>query len=279
MNNDNENGQLQTNNNYQHHQHSITIDQPTPHSLNRTNTYASDEQTLAEPRPRRTWESDRQTSECRKCNRKFNFLVRRHHCRRCGQIFCDRCSSHRIKLPVEEIVEDPMISTSHYPIIALSPQRVCDACIRIPIKADSTSSRYNFSSPSSSSPYGKMVNQLRPAPVNMKRSDSQQSLMAECPVCGTGLLGMRKSQQENHLNQCLNTGSPTVRPPRYIVYTIAEGAAQLGDECPICFEEFQVGHKIARMVCLCSYHKHCLRDWLERGKGCPIHYDSYIQTT
>ncbi|KAI8334452.1 hypothetical protein BC941DRAFT_105290 [Chlamydoabsidia padenii] len=102
--------------------------------------------------------------------------------------------------------------------------------------------------------------------------------MTECPVCGTGLLGMRKGQQETHLNQCLNTGSPTVRPPRYIIYTLTEGTVQVGDECPICFEEFEVGNKIARMVCLCSYHRHCLRDWLERGNGCPIHYDSNIGT-
>lgn len=33
------------------------------------------------------------------------------------------------------------------------------------------------------------------------------------------------------------------------------------------------GEKIARMICLCSYHRHCLAEWLERGKGCPVHYD------
>ena len=30
---------------------------------------------------RRVWEADRHASECRRCNRRFNFLVRRHHCR------------------------------------------------------------------------------------------------------------------------------------------------------------------------------------------------------
>jgi hypothetical protein len=33
------------------------------------------------PRSQRVWEMDRQASECRRCHRRFNFLVRRHHCR------------------------------------------------------------------------------------------------------------------------------------------------------------------------------------------------------
>jgi hypothetical protein len=50
--------------------------------LTRVATTGSDEQTLSEPpRPRHVWESDRQASECRRCNRRFSFLVRRHHCR------------------------------------------------------------------------------------------------------------------------------------------------------------------------------------------------------
>jgi hypothetical protein len=29
----------------------------------------------------RVWESDKDANECRRCKRRFNFLVRRHHCR------------------------------------------------------------------------------------------------------------------------------------------------------------------------------------------------------
>jgi hypothetical protein len=35
------------------------------------------------PRSQRVWEMDRQAPECRRCHRRFNFLVRRHHCRYC----------------------------------------------------------------------------------------------------------------------------------------------------------------------------------------------------
>jgi hypothetical protein len=29
------------------------------------------------------WESDDSASECRRCNRKFTFFLRKHHCRKC----------------------------------------------------------------------------------------------------------------------------------------------------------------------------------------------------
>ncbi len=56
----------------------------------------------------------------------------------------------------------------------------------------------------------------------------------------------------------------------------------------ICFEEFVEGSMVARLSCLCSFHKGkhqvqnnaplilffvtvCLSSWLQRGNGCPIH--------
>lgn len=124
--------------------------------------------------------------------------------RRCGLVVCDRCSSHRIRLPPEEIIQDPMVDPAHYPLIAMHPQRVCDACIRIPIKEVARGS-------------GRRRGAANPMAMgHMKRSGSSQSLMTECPVCGRDLLGMRKEDQEKHLQACLNTGSPPVCPPRYI---------------------------------------------------------------
>ncbi|KAI9321009.1 hypothetical protein BX666DRAFT_1913567 [Dichotomocladium elegans] len=150
---------------------------------------------------RRVWEADRHAAECRRCNRRFNFLVRRHHCRRCGLVVCDRCSGHRIRLPPDEIIQDPAIDPAHYPLIAIHPQRVCDVCVRLPIKEVSPSSG---------------VHRRATIPVSMKRSGSSQSLMSECPVCGHDLLGMPKKDQEKHLQLCLTAGSPPVRPPRYL---------------------------------------------------------------
>ncbi|RPB16543.1 hypothetical protein P167DRAFT_541884 [Morchella conica CCBAS932] len=44
-------------------------------------------------------------------------------------------------------------------------------------------------------------------------------------------------------------------------------------ECVICFEEFEEGDIIARLECLCRYHKKCIRAWFDRrGNGeCPVH--------
>lgn len=219
------------------------------------------------PRSQRVWEMDRQAPECRRCHRRFNFLVRRHHCRRCGQIVCDKCSSHRIRLPVEELIEDPMVSASQYPLLATQSQRVCDSCYREPIRRSSES-------------HSRRVRSSRAVafPANqMQRSNSSQSLMIDCPVCGSTFLGMQKNEQEEHLQRCLNVGSPPVQSPRYIVYELSQDSTQVGDECPICFDEFEEGDKISRMICLCSYHQKCLGNWLQRGKGCPVHYDSLLQ--
>lgn len=44
-------------------------------------------------------------------------------------------------------------------------------------------------------------------------------------------------------------------------------------ECVICFEEFQTGDKMARLVCWCKFHEKCIRDWWNmKGRGaCPTH--------
>jgi protein-arginine kinase activator protein McsA len=131
---------------------------------------------------------------------------------RCGQIVCDKCSSNRIRLPVEELIEDPMVSISQYPLLASQSQRVCDTCYREPIRRSSAESsqlqqRGRSSLSSRSRPYDGTY---------MRRTDSSQSLMIDCPVCGNTFLGMPKNEQEDHLQRCLNVGSPPVQSPRYI---------------------------------------------------------------
>ncbi|KAF8420531.1 FYVE zinc finger-domain-containing protein [Tirmania nivea] len=52
-----------------------------------------------------------------------------------------------------------------------------------------------------------------------------------------------------------------------------KGKCRKKAECVICFEEFEVGDLIARLECLCRYHKSCIREWFDRkGNGdCPVH--------
>ncbi|KAK0425629.1 hypothetical protein QR680_009295 [Steinernema hermaphroditum] len=42
-------------------------------------------------------------------------------------------------------------------------------------------------------------------------------------------------------------------------------------ECAICLEDMAAGDKIARLPCLCIYHKKCIDEWFERKNCCPEH--------
>ncbi|KAF1952925.1 FYVE-domain-containing protein [Byssothecium circinans] len=44
-------------------------------------------------------------------------------------------------------------------------------------------------------------------------------------------------------------------------------------ECVICFEEFRVGDRMARLVCFCKFHEKCIQKWWDtKGRGaCPTH--------
>jgi ankyrin repeat protein len=53
------------------------------------------------------WQPDNTTTECMHCSKKFTLIVRKHHCRNCGQIFCDQCTPHRMRLP-DKGMKDPV---------------------------------------------------------------------------------------------------------------------------------------------------------------------------
>ncbi|KPJ20445.1 E3 ubiquitin-protein ligase ZNRF2 [Papilio machaon] len=42
-------------------------------------------------------------------------------------------------------------------------------------------------------------------------------------------------------------------------------------ECVICLEELCAGDTIARLPCLCIYHKGCIDQWFEVNRSCPEH--------
>jgi hypothetical protein len=59
------------------------------------------------------WVPDFAQSQCMLCDVPFSFLKRRHHCRSCGQLCCDRCSKHKIRIREEDV----------------DTSRVCDMCV------------------------------------------------------------------------------------------------------------------------------------------------------
>ncbi|XP_029569198.1 zinc finger FYVE domain-containing protein 21 isoform X3 [Salmo trutta] len=44
------------------------------------------------------WVPDKECPSCMQCDKKYDFLTRKHHCRRCGRCFCDKCCS-KVALP------------------------------------------------------------------------------------------------------------------------------------------------------------------------------------
>ncbi|EFC45905.1 predicted protein [Naegleria gruberi] len=52
--------------------------------------------------PAQSYLKDDETKTCMKCNTKFTLINRRHHCRFCGKIFCNLCSSKKVKRKEKE---------------------------------------------------------------------------------------------------------------------------------------------------------------------------------
>ncbi|KAJ3070890.1 hypothetical protein HDU98_006091 [Podochytrium sp. JEL0797] len=100
------------------------------------------------------------------------------------------------------------------------------------------------------------------------------SVMLECPVCQTSLLKMKSAEEtEKHVGECLARSAGVggaVNGNRYIVQTLKE---PVDTECVICFEELEVGERVARLNCLCIYHEACIKSWFKKKSSCPVHYN------
>ncbi|CAG7727440.1 unnamed protein product [Allacma fusca] len=83
----------------------------------------------------------------------------------------------------------------------------------------------------------------------------------KCPICSKNVL---PDDIEVHLVLCLT------RPRLHYnedVLTEPKG------ECVICLEDLNTGDKIARLPCLCIYHKQCIDEWFKVNRVCPEHPD------
>ncbi|XP_076470107.1 E3 ubiquitin-protein ligase znrf2-like [Babylonia areolata] len=81
----------------------------------------------------------------------------------------------------------------------------------------------------------------------------------KCPVCSKSIPA---DDVECHLVMCLTK-------PR-----ISYNEDVLSDdkgECVICFDDLVKGDTIARLPCLCIYHKGCIDKWFEKNRSCPEH--------
>ncbi|XP_070495455.1 E3 ubiquitin-protein ligase znrf2 isoform X2 [Chironomus tepperi] len=81
----------------------------------------------------------------------------------------------------------------------------------------------------------------------------------KCPVCSKFIL---PDDIECHIVMCLTK-------PR-----LSYNEDVLNDpkgECVICLEDLKSGDVIARLPCLCIYHKGCIDKWFEVNRSCPEH--------
>lgn len=113
----------------------------------------------------------------------------------------------------------------------------------------------------------------------------------ECPVCHRELpqraLLNYEALREAHITSCIQShstyGSPRgvvpegrlpVPPRRSGMYTYPATEKDCVDdaECTICLEEFTVGVGMARLECLCRFHRTCIAAWFVNHPGrCPVH--------
>ncbi|GAA6059111.1 hypothetical protein JCM10212_002082, partial [Sporobolomyces blumeae] len=224
---------------------------------------------------RARWEPDAEADACRRCSSGFTFFKRKHHCRRCGLVVCANCSTHRDTIDPYHVVRDPADDTFAYlePWSIESPLlcRTCDTChaalaLVLPAQHPQVPS---FLSPQSFFPPSPSIHgSVTPG---SETGDSEASELTECPVCGAGLNDFGdRSAQEAHVRDCLDKGSGSVSSGRYLVFTLPPGPL-VGSECRICYEDLVVGDRMARLVCLDTFHEACIRAWLDRGHGCPVH--------
>lgn len=81
----------------------------------------------------------------------------------------------------------------------------------------------------------------------------------KCPVCS---VFVSSDEMDLHLVLCLTKPRVT-----YNEDVLTKDAG----ECAICLEELQQGDTIARLPCLCIYHKSCIDEWFQVNRSCPEH--------
>ncbi|XP_076388794.1 E3 ubiquitin-protein ligase ZNRF2 isoform X4 [Megachile rotundata] len=104
--------------------------------------------------------------------------------------------------------------------------------------------------------FGLLMAEAEVVPVNQVR---RILYGLKCPVCSKFIL---PDDIECHLVMCLTK-------PR-LSYNEDILSDEKG-ECVICLEELQPGDVIARLPCLCIYHKNCIDRWFQVNRSCPEH--------
>ncbi|KAL1254970.1 hypothetical protein QQF64_013031 [Cirrhinus molitorella] len=80
----------------------------------------------------------------------------------------------------------------------------------------------------------------------------------DCPACSKFVCS---DEVDAHLLMCFS------KPKHYNDDVLARDSG----ECSICLDDMVQGDTIARLPCLCVYHKGCIDEWFEINRSCPEH--------
>jgi len=111
-----------------------------------------------------------------------------------------------------------------------------------------------------------------------------------CPVCRRALPPRGpngdETARERHIMDCIHArdpsapsssegGGPSHTRIHMLPFTATEKDCVNQDgslqECSICMVEYDVGDELARLECLCKFHKRCIVEWFARKPECPVH--------
>ncbi|EFQ99781.1 FYVE zinc finger protein [Nannizzia gypsea CBS 118893] len=139
------------------------------------------------------------------------------------------------------------------------------------------------------------MNRPLPAPPSASRSRPTIAERDICPVCNRifppQAPGRDEDAREAHIRVCIerhasrrpgaSNQSPqtSINTPserlRMLTFLATEkdclGTDGILHECSICMEEYEVGAELARLECLCKFHKSCILGWFDRKEECPVH--------
>ena len=116
-----------------------------------------------------------------------------------------------------------------------------------------------------------------------------------CPICRRALppkgIDGDETVREAHIMDCISSRdtmsssapsgrqalmqSPSRAPIQMLPFIATEkdclGEDGSSQECSICMVEYDVGDQLARLECLCRFHRECIVEWFGRKQECPLH--------
>ena len=133
----------------------------------------------------------------------------------------------------------------------------------------------------------------RPLPAGPPRPRLRESDI--CPICRRALppkgIDGDETAREAHIMDCISSRDTTSssapggrqalmqtpsRAPVQMLPFVATEKDCLGEdgnpqECSICMVEYDVGDLLARLECLCRFHRECIVGWFGIKQECPLH--------